>query len=494
MNQPNIIYILADDMGYGDLSCLNQGCAFRTPSLDRLAEGGMLFTDAHATSAVCTPSRYSILTGRYNWRSPLKSGVLNGYDAHLIEKGRQTLASMLKERGYRTACVGKWHLGMDWKRLDKETDAFSAGPDIDFGAPVENGPNAFGFDYFYGISASLDMSPYAFIENNRVTELPDHDSPKTELPGMARSGPCAPGFRHEEVLPQITAKALEVITDYQQEPFFLYLPLTAPHTPILPSPEFAGKSGTNAYGDFCLMCDDVVGQIMNKLDELSLSENTLLIFTSDNGCSPAANLEELAAKGHHPSYCFRGHKADIYEGGHRVPLIVRWPNVIKKESRCGQTVCLCDLMATLAEYFESAIPDDMGEDSVSHLCLWRGEDRPVRDHLVHQSIDGSLALRMGRYKLEMCPGSGGWSYPRPGKDCTKELPEYQLYDLEEDIGEKENLAMKLPDLAKEMKLKLRDIVLNGRSTPGAIQKNSGAEVWETVRWLDSCQYAFSDRE
>ena len=342
--QPNIVYILADDMGYGDVSCLNKNSKIHTESIDKVATKGMIFRDAHASSAVCTPSRYSILTGRYNWRSLLKKDVLFGYSKPLIEPGRMTVASFLKEQGYTTACMGKWHLGWTWPMKSTSEE------DVDFEEPILDGPTTVGFDSFFGISASLDMPPYVYVENNKVTAIPDRIIPENKGKMFWREGPIAPDFKHEDVLPKLADKAIGFIEEKAQEnkPFFLYLPLPAPHTPILPSPEFQGKSGTNEYGDFCLQVDDVVGQICNTIDQLELTEDTILIFTSDNGCSPRADYNELADVGHHPSYVFRGHKADIYEGGHRVPFIVRWPSEITEGSVCDETICLVDLLATCA--------------------------------------------------------------------------------------------------------------------------------------------------
>lgn len=492
MSKPNLVYILADDMGYGDVSCLNPHAAFQTPNFDRLGAEGAIFTDAHATSAVCTPSRYGILTGRYNWRSRLKEGVLGGYSSHLIENGRKTVADLLRENGYATGCVGKWHLGMDWTlhrpfTEEERSDFFFPGENVDFSVPVKNGPVDRGFDSYFGISASLDIPPYVYIENDRPTALPDHEYEGSEAPAFARRGPCGPDFRHEEVLPTLTQKAKEFISAHRNEPFFLYFPLPAPHTPILPSAQFRGKSHTNDYGDFCLMCDDVVGQIMQQLKEEGLEENTILIYTSDNGCSPAANIPELLACGHNPSAQFRGHKADIYEGGHRIPLLIRWPEMIRPGSRADETVCLCDLMATMAELLGVKLPDNMGEDSVSNLPLWRGEYGPIREYTVHQSIDGSLSIRKGKYKLEMCPGSGGWSFPVPGTPDEKGLPSIQLYDLENDEGETHNLAPEHPEVVEPLRELLFRCVMQGRSTPGAAQMNNGAPIWETVRWMEEMQ-------
>lgn len=457
-SKPNIIYILADDMGYGDISCLNKNSKINTVHFDRMAKEGIAFTDAHSSSAVCTPSRYSILTGRYNWRSSLKKGVLNGFSLPLIEEGRMTVASLLREHGYKTACVGKWHLGMEWAKTgDGESE-------IDYREPIRNGPISHGFDYYYGISASLDMPPYVYIENDRVTQLPDRITRNDDPMAFWREGATAPDFDHQQVLPKLTAKALEWIEQYKDEPFFIYFPLPAPHTPILPSEAFAGQSGTNAYGDFVLMCDDVIGQIMNKLDDLHLSENTIVIYTSDNGCSPKANYEELATFGHHPSYVFRGHKADIYEGGHRIPLIVKWPECIQAERISDEPVCLTDLLATVADVLDVTLPPNAGEDSVSNLPIWANlpHEQPLREAIVHHSIQGAFSIRQGKWKLELCPGSGGWSFPKPG-DEPAGSPLYQLYDLSDDIGETNNVVDAHPDIVQSMKLVLERYQESGRS-------------------------------
>lgn len=492
MNRPNLVYILADDMGWGDVSCLNPNAAFQTPNFDRIGREGAAFTDAHATSALCTPSRYGILTGRYNWRSRLKNGVLGGYSSHLIETDRKTVAHMLRENGYATGCIGKWHLGMDWTFRDEcseeeRSDFFFPGSRVDFTKRVKNGPIDCGFDTFFGISSSLDIPPYFYIENDHPTALPDHEYPGSEAPAFARPGPCAPDFRHEEVLPVMTEKAKEFISANRDRPFFLYFALPAPHAPILPSKEFQGKSGTNAYGDFCLMCDDTVGQILSHLQKEGLEENTILIYTSDNGCAPIANIPELIAHGHNPSAWFRGHKADIYEGGHRVPLLIRWPALIRPGTRVEETVCLCDLMATMAEILQIEFPDNMGEDSVSNLSLWKGIPGPVREATVHHSENGSLSIRKGKYKLEMCPGSGGWSYPVPGTADEEGLPSMQLYDLQKDAGETTNLIQELPKIANELKTLLFQYVIQGRSTPGTPQPNNGVPIWETVRWMEQME-------
>jgi len=489
-HKPNLVYILADDMGYGDLSCLNSESKILTEYLDRLAAEGLRCTDAHATSAVCTPSRYSILTGRYNWRSTLKAGVNWGYSPRLVEAGRTTVASFLKECGYATMCVGKWHLGWTWPRRPDATVADRGDDidtfDVDYSQPISDGPTTVGFDRFFGISASLDMPPYVYVEDDRVTAVPEGNIDATEGKQSWRAGPIAPDFAHADVLPTLTEKAVNFIDAQAQtdSPFFLYLPLPAPHTPILPTPEFQGESGTNAYGDFCLQVDDVVGQVMAALERNGIADDTLLVFTADNGCSPMADFDELAAVGHKPSYVFRGHKADIYEGGHRIPLLVRWPGQITAGTESAETVCLLDLLATMSDIHGEALPDDAGEDSVSNLPVWRGEtpDGSLREATVHHSINGSFSIRAGRWKLELCPGSGGWSFPRPGKECEG-LPPIQLYDLDADIGERRNVQDEHPDIVERLTDLLTRYVLEGRSTPGVPQSNTGGELWEQLWWM-----------
>ena len=490
IQRPNVVYVLADDMGYGDMSCLNPGAAFRTPHFDAMAASGMAFTDAHAASAVCTPSRYGILTGRYPWRSALKSGVLRGYSRPLIERNRMTVANLMKNQGYKTAVIGKWHLGMGMPFHDADGGYDISGqewnriPEVNYHLPISPSPNDYGFDKSFCIAASLDMPPYVYIEDGRFTQIPDHDTVGTGK-RYWRQGPTAPDFRHEDVLPDLTQKALEFIDVCGQEPFFLYFPLPAPHTPILPSAQFQGVSGTNAYGDFVLMCDDVIGQIRAKLASNGILENTIVIFTSDNGCSPMVDFDELMAAGHNPNYVFRGYKADIYEGGHRIPLLVSWPNCISESTVCNRLVSLTDLFATMAEVMGVEVPSNAAEDSVSNLPLWMdAQAQEVRQTAIQESIDGSLTIRQGPWKLAMCPGSGGWSYPRPQTDNTDGLPVFQLFNLEKDIGERTNVLQAEAAIASAMRAELTRQVLHGRSTPGEAQPNNGAAVWSTVKWLE----------
>ncbi|MBN2416680.1 arylsulfatase [bacterium] len=478
---PNIVYILADDLGYGDVSCLNESGKISTPAIDRLAAEGVRFTDAHSGSAVCTPTRYGILTGRYSWRTRLQSGVLTGYAPPLIDAGRLTVPDMLRRQGYTTGCVGKWHLGWDWQTGDdhRYTDAWEeTDAHVDFSRPIKNGPVTRGFDYFFGIAASLDMTPYVYIENDRVLDPPDRRIAGTSGYEFYREGPIAPGFSHEEVLPECTRRAEAFIRKHRSRPFFLYLPLSAPHTPILPTGGFKGKSGIGPYGDFVLQCDHTVERILTALKENGLEDTTLVIFTSDNGCSPMADFPDLAAKGHHPSYRFRGLKADIYEGGHRIPFIARWPGHIPAGSACSDTICLTDLMATAAEITGFVLPDDAGEDSVSILPGLRGENSaPLREAVVHHSINGSFSIRQGKWKLEFCPGSGGWSDPMPAKARRENLPPLQLYDLSADIGERKNVCTEHPEVVTELTRLMERYVTNGRSTPGIEQANDVEVNW-----------------
>jgi len=486
-DKPNLIFILCDDLGTGDVKCLNPEGKIATPHMDRLAKEGVKFTDAHSGSSVCTPTRYGIMTGRYAWRSKLQSGVLGGLSPRLIEQGRLTVANLLKEQGYSTHCVGKWHLGMDWVRTGEvaELNIESAAQvnNVDYTKPITNGPTSVGFDTYFGISASLDMVPYCFIENDHVPANPT-EKMKLVMNGsgdkmsFTREGPGSPGFRGEDVLPAFTQRALKIIKEKaggskKGDPFFIYMPLNSPHTPILPSEQWKGKSGISLYADFVMETDDAIGQVMRATEDNGIAENTLIIVTSDNGCSPQANFPELIAKGHNPSYNMRGHKADIFDGGHRVPFIVRWPAKAKGGQTSTQLVCLTDFMATAAEIVGAKLPDNAAEDSFSFLPALLGESSPaMRKSAVHHSINGSFALRDGDWKLELCAGSGGWSDPRPGSAGEKDLPDTQLYNLQDDIAEKTNLQGEKTDIVAQMTKQLEKIVADGRSTPGTAQKNA----------------------
>jgi len=494
-DRPNLVLILADDLGYGDVHACNPEGKIPTPNMDRLAKEGVLFTDAHSGSAVCTPTRYGIVTGRYCWRSRLQNGVLGGLSPRLIEPGRTTVAEFLKGQGYRTACIGKWHLGMDWVKVEgKHVSELSIEkPDevwsVDFTKPIANGPTTVGFEYYFGISASLDMVPYTFIENDRVTAVPSRDADFPMTGGIGgkrtRKGPAAEGFDAVDVLPTLQKKAVEYIGDRAADakagkPFFLYLPLSSPHTPIVPSVEWQGKSGLSPYADFVMQTDAAVGAVLGALDRCGIARDTVVVMTSDNGCSPSANFDELIARGHNPSYVFRGHKADIFDGGHRIPLIVRWPARARAGVTSGQLVCLTDFMGTCADILGAKLPEGAGEDSFSFLRELTGlGDGPKRESIVHHSINGSFAIREGKWKLELCPGSGGWSPPRPGKDDASQMPLVQLYDMTADVGERSNAQADHPEIVRRLTRQLEKLVADGRSTPGAQQKNTvDVDIWK----------------
>lgn len=481
-DKPNIIFILADDMGYGDVSALNEKSGLHTRNIDRMANEGVTFTDMHSSSSVSTPSRYSLLTGRYNWRSELKQGVLWGYSTALIPEERRTMAHVLKDKGYSTACIGKWHLGWNWNNIEAGSDH------VDFSKPITHGPTSNGFDYFYGIIGSLDMPPYVYVENDMPTALPDRVTENKGKYQWWRKGPTAPDFKHEEVLPNFVDRAVTYIHEKSEsgQPFFLYLPLPAPHTPILPSPEFQGKSGLNLYGDFVLMVDCMVGKILDALKNSGIDDNTILVFTSDNGCSPEADFKELELKGHDPSYIYRGYKSDLFEGGHRIPCLVRWPEGIKPHT-VKQTTCLTDFYRTFATLADYQVTDNEGEDSYNLLPLLinKEESTPVREATVHHSIYGQFTIRKGKWKLLLSPSSGGWSYPNIEKDSAiiEKLPAVQLYDMDKDPEETDNVCNEYPQVVKSLKELLIKYIRDGRSTPGTPQKNDGPDVWKEIKFL-----------
>lgn len=480
--KPNIIYVLADDMGYGDVAAFNENSKIKTPHLDQLADEGMKFTDAHTSSSVCTPTRYGILTGRYNWRSELKASVLWGRSKALIQKERTTVASLLKASGYQTAFIGKWHLGWNWNMDSLGT--------IDFSKKVEHSPNDLGFDYAYGHVASLDIPPYVYVENSMSTAIPTDSTINKGKYSWWRKGLTAPDFVHEDVTPNFFRRGIKYVKEHadDEKPFFLYLPLPSPHTPILPTKEWQDKSGLNPYADFVMMVDDYMGQLNVAVKQAGIEENTIIIFTSDNGCSPAAKIEEMTEKEHYPSYIYRGHKADIFEGGHRVPFIVKWPMRVARGSVSDQTICTTDFAATCAAIAGYRLKDSEAEDSYNMLPLLEQKDLsgPFREATVHHSINGSFAIRQGDWKLIMCPGSGGWSFPRPNKDkeVIAGLPEVQLYNLQNDPGETNNLQASNPDKVESLKNLLTRYIQEGRSTPGEIQQNDTGNYWKQLWWID----------
>ncbi len=482
---PNIIYILADDLGYGDISSYNPSGKIKSPHIDKLAAQGMRFTDAHSPSAVCTPTRYGILTGRYSWRSPLKSGVLTGKSKALIPKNRSTVASLLKKSGYHTAFIGKWHLGWNW--AEKDTANFGGEgwnskdfDNLDFTQNIVHSPNDLGFDYAYGHSGSLDMAPYVYVENERITADVYNVTEDTGKYTWWRKGPTASDFVHEDVTPNFFRKSMAYIKERSEKdaPFFLYLALPSPHTPILPTAEWQGKSGINPYADFMMQVDDYVGQVMETVRAQGIEENTIIVFTSDNGCSPQADFEILTEHGHDSGAGFRGHKADIYEGGHRVPFIMKWPSKIAPYSTSAATISLTDLMATCADLVNTPLKENEAEDSFSLVPLFDSKETTsyMREATVHHSINGSFAIRKGNYKLILAPGSGGWSYPIPGKDDVSDLPKYQLYDLAVDPSESENIVALHPEIVNKLTQLMVSYIEKGRSTPGLPQQNSPLQL------------------
>lgn len=490
--KPNIIVILADDLGYGDVGAYNPQSLIRTPYLDQIAAEGMRFTDAHTTSAVCTPTRYSLLTGRYNWRTRLKEGVLTGKSKALIPADRTTLGSMLQRSGYTTAFIGKWHLGMDWGL--KEGETFVEGgwnpedyDQLDFSKPIENGPGTRGFDYSLALPASLDIAPYVYIENNQITSIPTKVTIDEGEYSWWREGPTSDDFIHEEVTPLFFEKSISYIQQQAKTdtPFFLYLALPSPHTPILPTKPWQGKSGLLPYADFMMMIDDYMGKLNQALKDAGIEENTLLVFTSDNGCSPAAGFDKMVGLGHMPSGIFRGHKADIYEGGHRVPMIFKWPGKIASGTVNEETISQTDLMATFADLVGETLRENEGEDSFSlkGLLLDKVKNEGRREGVVVHSVNGTFAIRMGDWKLITAKGSGGWSFPRPGDPAEVGLPEMQLYNLAVDPSETENQFIQNPEKAEELKQLLIKYIQEGRSTPGPIQANDTFEGEWKQAWF-----------
>ncbi|MEQ9408572.1 MAG: arylsulfatase [Fuerstiella sp.] len=472
-DSPNVILIMADDLGLGDISPTNADCQIKTPNLQKLADEGITFLDAHTPSSVCTPTRYGLLTGRYNWRSRLDKGVLSGTSEHLIPADRPTLGHLMKKAGYHTAMIGKWHLGWDWAKNGKQ---------IDFTMPVKNGPDINGFDQYYGHCGSLDMPPYVWVDTGRITAPPDRTEGKTreEAPyGWYRKGKIGADFHIDQVLPHLFDKSRSYVKErsaaaQKGKPFFLYLPLPAPHTPIVPVPPFKGASRINPYADFVMQIDHHMGELLTLLKEQGLEKNTLVIFTSDNGCSPQANFKVLKEKGHDPSAGFRGHKADIYEGGHRVPLLVRWPGIIQPGRRTHVLTCLTDIYSTLESIVGQPRQPLGGEDGFSLLPVFKGADASGRNTLISHSIGGSFAIRQHEWKLCLCAGSGGWSAPRENVAREQKLPPMQLYNLQDDPAEQHNLVDTHPDKVQALISLLEQQVSDGRCTPGTKVSNDRA--------------------
>lgn len=469
-SRPNIVFILADDMGYGDLACQNSASKIPTPNLDRLAAQGIRFTDAHAPSAVCTPTRYGILTGRYCWRSRLKAQVLWPWEPPLIEEGRQTVAAMLRKDGYRTACIGKWHLGWNWpfvKEADKSSETAVPCDALDWSKPITGGPCAVGFDYYFGDDVP-NFPPYVFIENDRALAVPSEQKPDSMF---GNPGPMQPGWTLEAVMPAITRKAAGWIdrcaAETPKQPFFLYFPLTAPHTPIAPTDEFKGKSAAGRYGDWVAEVDWSVGEVLQALERNKLVENTLVIFTSDNGPENSA-YARVKEHGHHSMGELRGVKRDTWEGGHRVPFMSRWPGHIPAGTTSGETICLTDFMATIAALLDIPLGPDAAEDSCNILPALLGEktDRPLREATVHCSYKGRFAIRKGNWVLIDHPSGDENREPDWFKEERGYTPHNrpgELYDLSQDLSEQRNVYEDHPGVVRELKALLEKYKAEGRS-------------------------------
>jgi arylsulfatase A len=475
--RPNIVLILADDLGFGDVHFLNpERGKLPTPNIDRLATEGMSFTDAHSGSAVCSPTRYGILTGRYAWRSRLQKSVLGPYDSPLIDTGRFTLPAMLKASGYETACIGKWHLGWNWPKVDGKRA---------FDRPLSGGPTELGFQTYFGVDVP-NYPPYCFIENARTVGIPSIPKPKS-IYGTA--GEMLPGWRLDAILPELEKRACDFVRQSARDrkPYFLYLPLTSPHTPLAVDKAWRGKSGFGLYGDWVMQTDDVVGKVLAAVDASGGRDNTLVLFTSDNGCAPYIGLDseaentrmgrvkELEDKGHFPSAGYRGYKSDIWEGGHRVPFVARWPGAVKPGTRNAQTICLTDILATCAEVVNAQVPAAAAGDSESFLSALHGKAyKPKRAAIVHHSIGGQFAIRQGKWKLALCAGSGGWTEPTEVHAAEKSLPPVQLYNLDSDPAERNNLSSQCPAIVSRLTRMMEQYVKDGRSTPGPKLRNDVA--------------------
>lgn len=482
--RPNFLIILADDLGYGDMQSNNpKRGKIPTPHMDKLAAQGMRFTDGHTSSGCCSPTRYTLLTGRYHWRTRLQQGIVPVWGAPLIAPDRLTIAGLTQQHGYPTACIGKWHLGRDWPITDQQrpffegfgggrgggakvvTDLTDAHREIwrnVFSQPIPDGPTTRGFDEYFGTDVP-NWPPYCFIENDHTVGIP------TELLSAAKlvknqaslQGPALEDWQLEPILPALAQRAVDFIARQTKtgRPWLLYLPLTSPHTPISPTEEWRGKSPIDhPYADFVMETDAMIGRVLKALDDSGAADNTFVLFTSDNGCASYIGVEELEARGHFPSGPLRGYKASVYEGGHRVPFVVRWPGVVRPGSVCNRLVHQADLLATMAEVLGAPLPENSGEDSVSFLPLLQGQDQPIRTHAVSCACDGTPSLRQGSWKLVLAA------------DELAQTP-VQLYDLDSDLGESRNVAATHPELVAEMSERMEQIIVAGRTTPGARQKN-----------------------
>jgi arylsulfatase A len=482
--KPNVVYILADDLGYGDPCCYNPKSKIPTPNIDRLAAEGVRFTDAHSPSAVCTPTRYALLTGRYAWRSRLQRNVIGPFSQPLIAETRLTVPALLRGQGYATACVGKWHLGWGWPKPDADGKR-------DFTKPIPDGPTARGFDSYFGTDVP-NYPPYCYIENDRTVGLPTETAP-VGRDSFNISGPMVPGWKLVDVLPGLEKRAAEFIGAAAKagKPFFLYLPLTSPHFPVVPSAEFRGKGAVGEYGDFVTQTDAAVGKVLDALKAAGVADDTLVVFTSDNGPEITGEVkngayDRLKEYGHASMGALRGAKRDAWEGGHRVPFVARWPGKIPPGTTCDETICHVDLMATLAAALGAKLPADAGEDSVNILPALLGEKRaaPLREATVHHSAQGKFAVRKGDWVLILAPtgddngkkGEPPWF--RADRGYTAHAEPGELFNLAADPTQKVNRYAAEPEKVRELAALLQRYVSDGRSTPGPKQKNDADVAWD----------------
>lgn len=498
MMKPNIIFIMADDLGYGDVQFLNPNSEIPTPNLNTFAKEGLSFTNAHATSSVCTPSRYSFLTGAYPWRSKMKKGVCWVWDPPLIDEDRFTIGQMFQEQGYSTACIGKWHLGWNWQTQDgKPVNLQDEGRNVDYHKPIMNGPITRGFDYYYG-QDTPSLPPHVFIENDNVVEQPlDWLSGQGGMPGA-----MAPGWKYENLMQTITDKASHYIVEQTvknpKKPFFLYLPLSAPHTPIAPQDQFVGKTAVDRYGDFVYEMDYHIGQVLKLVDSLGIGDNTLIIFTSDNGGvneegnEYTGEIGSLLKHGHNSNGMLRGMKSDAWEGGHRIPLVIRWPGHIEPNVSSDALISQVDMMATFAALTGAKLPNGAAEDSYSILPLLKdpsGENS--RKAMVTQSGNGILAIQKGDWKLILSSGGGGsWTYPKGelpvlvSKGNDQIWANVQLYNMKRDVTEIQNVANNHNDEVKALMALLKEYVMSGKSNSERSAKPLILdELWEEVEWI-----------
>lgn len=472
----NIVLLYADDLGFGDMGSYNPDSKIPTPHMDKLASEGLRFTDAHSSSGICTPSRYALLTGRSHWRD--FHGIDRGFDQPFFKPGQLTLPEMLRQKGYTTACIGKWHLGMDWKSMRKPgtPPASKEHTDFDWTRPFRGGAIDHGFDYYFGDNV-INFPPYAWIENDRLLTIPDTtfrsmgDAKPKEGGWECREGPAMADWDFYQVLPTLTAKAVEYIHSRKDEtkPFFLYFPLPSPHTPIVPNDKFDDTSEAGAYGDFVVETDDSCGQLLTALREAGLYENTIILFTADNGSEAFAYARD-AKHDHWSSAPLRGLKRDIYEGGHRVPTILKWPGITKAGSVTDALFAQVDLMATLATYLGFELPENSAEDSHDFLPYLKGEAEEVpRTTLVHNTFKDRYAIRHHEWLLVDHP-TGTDRQPPEAWMKKHDVPAYTglkvgLYNLTEDIGQRHNLAEKHPDKVEELQKLLQTIRASDHTVP-----------------------------